>query len=300
MTKMKITKSKTLILVGVFITLFVVSSVGVQPIKTDAAEPVFTLVAKTNGGGVRPDYLNFLKQHLARIRINLDVIVQDWPTFVGELIAFRDFDICYVSLTGGGADPDFSGVYDENGSLNLFGYHTSMDWDDDKGTGLNEWYLRQGTLIVPPDSEERVQHYWTWQQYLMDKILPLAPTYSPREYVAYWSSLIGYNFTNGLLQSWGSMDWTQPHEEQLSTDEIVITDAAWSDLNPMFQDDSSSSFISNAILDPLIYYDADLSVWPHLAESYTMINDTWLRITARQGIPWGDDPDALFLSEEFD
>ncbi|MCK5045262.1 MAG: hypothetical protein KAS22_01705, partial [Candidatus Heimdallarchaeota archaeon] len=245
-------------------------------------------------------YLNFLKQHCARLGINIDVIIQDWPTFVGELIAFRDFDICYVELEGNGIDPDFTGVYDENGSLNLFGYHTSMDWDDDKGTGLNEWYLRQGTLIVPPDSEERVQHYWTWQQYLMDKILPLAPTYSPREYVAYWSSLIGYNFTNGLLQSWGSMDWTQPHEEQLSTDEFVITDAAWSDLNPMFQDDSSSSFISNAILDPLIYYDADLSVWPHLAENYTIINNTQIRITARQGVKWGKGPSDQFPDEFFD
>jgi len=237
---MKITKSKTLILVGVFITLFVVSSVGVKPIKTDAAEPVFTLVAKTNGGGVRPDYLNFLKQHLARIRINLDVIVQDWPTFVGELIAFRDFDVCYVSLTGGGADPDFTGVYDENGSLNLFGYHTSMDWDDDKGTGMNEWYMKQGTLIMPPDSEERVQHYWAWQQYFMDKICPMAPTFSPRGYSAQWGNLEGYNYTDGILQSWGKMDFVGSHQGQVSNDELVRVDAAWSDFNPLFQDDTSS------------------------------------------------------------
>ena len=299
-TKMKITKSKTLILVGVFITLFVFSSVGVQPIKTDAAEPVFTLVAKTNGGGVRPDYLNFLKQHLARIRINLDVIVQDWPTFVGELIAFRDFDICYVSLTGGGADPDFTGVYDENGSLNLFGYHTSMDWDEAKGTGLNEWYMKEGTLIMPPDSEERVQHYWAWQQYFMDKICPMAPTFSPRGYGAQWANLEGYNYTDGILQSWGKMDFDGTHAGQVNNDELVRVDAAWSDFNPLFQDDTSSSFISNAALDTLITYDADLSVWPNLAENYVMLNDTWLRITARQDIPWGEDPDGLFLAEEFD
>ncbi|NPE08699.1 MAG: hypothetical protein GNW80_10500 [Asgard group archaeon] len=297
---MKITKSKTLILVGVFITLFVFSSVGVQPIKTDAAEPVFSLVAKTNGGGVRPDYLNFLKQHLARIRINLDVIVQDWPTFVGELIAFRDFDVCYVSLTGGGADPDFTGVYDENASLNLFGYHTSMDWDDDKDTGLNEWYMKEGTLIMPPDSEERVQHYWAWQQYFMDKICPMAPTFSPTGYGAQWANLVGYNYTDGIVPSWGKMDFVGTHAGQVNADELVRVDAAWSDFNPLFQDDTSSSFISNAALDTLITYDADLSVWPNLAESYTMLNDTWLRITARQGIPWGDDPDGLFLSEEFD
>ena len=279
--------------------MFIASAVAVDPVQTDAVDSFFTLVAKTNSGGVRPDYLNFLKQHCARIGINVDVIVQDWPTFVGELIAFRNFDICYVALTGGGADPDFTGVYDENGSLNLFGYHTDMDFDPALGTGKNEWYMRQGNLIMPPDSEERVQHYWDWEQYLMDKILPCQPTFAPKSYVATWANLNGYNISDGVIQSWGKMSWTGTHSGQIRTDEIVITDAAWSDLNPLFQDDSSSSFISGATMDPLIYYDADLSVWPHLAESYAMLNDTTLQINARDGIKWGVDPDGLFTDEYF-
>ncbi|NHJ86133.1 MAG: hypothetical protein FK734_11775 [Asgard group archaeon] len=293
-------KVKSAILVGVVLSLFVIGTFGVQPVKTDAIDPFFTLVAKTNGGGVRPDYLNFLKQHLARIGINVDVIVQDWPTFVGELVAFRDFDLCYVALTGGGADPDFTGVYNENGSLNLFGYDTSMDYDEELGTGINEWYMREGNLIMPPDSEERVQHYWEWEQYLMDKICPLLPTFAPYNYVAQWNELEGYNFTNGIVQSWGKMYWDGTHTGQTNTDEFVINDAAWSDLNPLFQDDTSSSRISNAALDPLIWYDADLSVWPHLAESYTMIDDTHLRVTIRQGIKWADDPDGFFTNEYLD
>jgi ABC-type transport system substrate-binding protein len=296
---MKVNKVKSAILLGVMVSLFVVSSFAANPVKTDAVDPFFTLVFKTNGGGVRPDYGNFLRQHVARIGIDLNVIVQDWPTFVGELIAFRDFDICYVGLTGGGADPDFTGVYDENGSLNLFGYHTSMDYDEELGTGLNEWYMKQGTLIMPPDSEERVQHYWDWEQYMMDKICPLLPTFAPKAYIAEWSTLVGYNYTDGILQSFGKMYWSAAHTGQISTDELVITDAAWSDLNPLFQDDTSSSFISSATMDPLIWYDADLSVWPHLAESYTYINDTTIEIVARDGIEWGDDPDGLFPSEDF-
>jgi len=297
---MKVNKVKTTLLVGVIMTLFVASAMAVNPTKTDAIEPFFTLVFKTNGGGVRPDYGNFLKQHCARIGINIDVIVQDWPTFVGELIAFRDFDVCYVGLCGGGADPDFTGVYDENGSLNLFGYHTSMDWDVDKGTGLNEWYMKQGTLIMPPDSEERVQHYWAWQQYMMDKILPLAPTFSPLSYNAVWATLEGYNMSVGVLQSWGHMDWTSSHTGQVNTDEFVHRDAAWSDLNPLFQDDTSSSYISSATMDPLIWYDEDATVWPHLAESYVMLDDTTMQITVRQGIEWADDPDGFKTNQVFD
>ncbi len=295
---MKFSKAKTIVLVGTIIALFVASSIAVQPMNTDAIQPVFTLVAKTNGGGVRPDYLNFLKQHLARIGITVDVIVQDWPTFVYELIIYRDFDICYVGLQGGGADPDFTGVYDENGSLNLFGYDTSMDWDDELGTGKNEWYMKQGTVIMPPDSEERVEHYWEWQQYLMDEICPLQPTFAPKNYIALWGNLEGYNFSDGLVQSWGKMFWDGSHTGQQNPNEIVITDAAWSDLNPLFQDDTSSARISTATMDPLIWYDADLSVWPHLADSYEMINDTHLRIHVRDGIEW---PDAGgFTNQGFD
>ncbi|MHA1557372.1 MAG: ABC transporter substrate-binding protein, partial [Candidatus Heimdallarchaeota archaeon] len=87
---------------------------------------------------------------------------------------------------------------------------------------------------------------------------------------------------------------------QLDNTELVTTDAAWSDLNPLFQDDTSSSQISTATIDPLIYYDDDLSVHPHLAKSYTFINDTTIEIVCREGIKWQDDPDGLFLDEYFD
>lgn len=296
---MKVNKVKTTLLVGVILTLFVASAMAVNPTKTDAIDPFFTLVFKTNGGGFRPDYGNFLKQHCARIGIGIEIIVQDWPTFVGELIVFRDFDVCYVGLRGGGADPDFTDVYDENGSLNLFGYHTSMDWDDDLNNGINEWYMKQGNLIMPPDSEERIQHYWDWQQYLMDKILPLVPTFSPIADTAYWSNLVGYNVTEGVMQSWGKMDFVGSHAGQISTDELVTTGAAWSDLNPLFSDDTSSSDMSSRMMDPLLWYDADLTIWPHLATGWNRINDTWFRITLRDGIEWADDPDGLSTDEPF-
>jgi ABC-type transport system substrate-binding protein len=268
--------------------------------EVDSVHYNFTIVAKTNGGGTRPDILNILKQQLVPLGINLEVIVQDWPTFVGELIAHRDFDLCYVSLTGGGADPDFTGVYDENGSLNLFGYHTSMDWDEELGTGKNQWYIEEGTQIMPPNSEERIQHYWEWQDYFMDKICPLIPTFSPKVYSAQWTTLVGYDLADGILQSWGKMGWSATHPGQVSTNEVVIADAAWSDLNPFFQDDSSSSFISSACMDPLIWFDEDLSAWPHVAESFDMINDTLIRIVVRDGIKWAPDPDGLFTDEYVD
>ncbi len=263
--------------------------------------PYFTLVFKTNGGGVRPDYGYLLRDQLARIGINLEVIIQDWPTFIGELLVFRDFDICYVDLTGGSINPpEYSGLYEVGSALNLFGYDPSLDWDEELGMGKNEWYLRYGETMMPPNSEERIQHYWEWEDYLMDKILPMQPAFTPKTYKAYWANLKGYNYSQGLLQSWGMMSWDGSHTGQLRTDEIVINDYSWDDLMPFFYYDSASNFIVRACYDPLIWYDEDLSVWPHLAESFEMINDTLVRITARQGIKWQNDSSELFTDEYFD
>jgi len=284
-----------------FVLILCVSSMVVSaiPIVEGKQEMYFTLVAKSTSGA-RADYLMLVKQQIARIGIDLDVIIQDWATFIGELIAFRNFDLVYMGFTGGGLDPDFTGVYNENGSLNLFGYHTDMDYDSALGTGKNEWYMRQGTLIMPPNSEERIQHYWEWEQYMMDEILPLKPMFAPKDYTAYWSNLQGYDSNVGLLQSWGKMNWTSSHAGQTSTDEVVIADAVWSDLNPLYQDDSSSSFISSATMDPLIWFDNDSSAWPHLAKSWVHLNDTYVRITLREGVKWQSDPDGNFTDEYFD
>ncbi|MBK5114831.1 MAG: hypothetical protein KGD59_11675 [Candidatus Heimdallarchaeota archaeon] len=289
--------TKRVIFIGLTIVICCSNIALISTTKVDSFEPFFTLTAKSYGGGVRPDYLNLLRDNLRRINIELDIQLLGWWDFFGY--PYWGADIFYVSLSGSGGDPDFTGVYNENGSLNLFGYHTSMDWDDCLG-GINEWYMRQGTQIMPPDSEERIQHYWEWEDYLMDKICPMLPTFTMKSYMAQWSNLEGYNYAKGILQSWGQMDWIGSHMGQVSTDELVISDGAWSDHNPLYQDDSASAFISGAIMDPLIWFDNDLSVWPHLAESYEMLNDTHLRIKVREDIKWQLDPDGLYPNEYLD
>ncbi len=225
--------------------------------KIESIDPYFTLVFKTNSGGVRPDYGYKLQEQLELVGINLTVIVQDWPTFVAKLIIFRDFDLFYVCLQGGGKSPDYTGIYDENGSLNLFGYSTDMDYHHDFGTGINQWYMDFGNLMIPSDSANRIQHYWDWEQYMMNNILPLQSTFTPYYYTANWANLDGYDVQNDLIQSWGKMSWNGAHSEQASLNEIVYSDGPWSDLNLLFQDDAASARISKATLDPLIWYDSD-------------------------------------------
>jgi len=300
--KKTVKKEKVRIIKGLIIAIFIINSVICQqpPTVKTIILPFFTLVAKTFRGGNGYDYLNFLRQHLARIGIDVIIIIQDWPTFISELIVFKDFDICYVDFSGVGADLDFTGIYNENDSLNLFGYDTSMDWDEDLGTGLNEWYLEQGILIMPPYSAERVQHYWNWEQYLMDKICPIIPGFISKTYISSWSNLKGYNYSSGIRQSWGKLSFDGSHRGQLNTNELVICDFAWSELNPLFQDDNASEYISDACLDNLIWCDNDRSIWPNLADSYTYLNDTTIQIHIRNDIKWAEDPEGLFPDEKLD
>ncbi|MHA1211230.1 MAG: hypothetical protein ACTSSH_02100 [Candidatus Heimdallarchaeota archaeon] len=275
-----------------------------QVINFASKDPVdwsFNLSAMTNYdlGSIRPEYLRYLQEDLAEIGIGIDLDLVDWPTFVGELIAYYGFDMCYIDLTAKVLDPDMTGIYDQDGSLNFFGYDTTMDYEPGLGTGRNEWYLEQGKLIMPPDSEARIQHYWDWQQYLMDDILPHVPGFTPKSFDASWDNLNGYNMTDGILQSFGKMSWSGTHVGQISTSEIVMTTQNWTDLNPLFQKDSDS-FLSSLILDPLLWEDTDLSVWPHLAESYTYLNATTIEISIREDIKWQTDPDGLFTDEYLD
>jgi len=283
----------------ILLSIVFIGNISLCPNVNSSIQSFFTLRAIITGG-IITDYYNKISQQLNEIGIDLDIAVMDWTNFIDQLLYERNFDIIYFGLSGGLLDPDFTGIYNENGSLNLFGYDTSMDWDDDLNTGINEWYMKQGTLIMPLDSEERVQHYWDWEQYLMDKICPMLPMYNHNDYIAYWANLNGYNHSKGLLQSWGGMFWNEKHLGQNSTDEILISDAPWSDLNPLFQDDASSSFISNAVMDPLLWIDSDMSIWPHLAKNFIFINDTTLEITTREGIKWNADFEGNFSNEYFD
>jgi ABC-type transport system substrate-binding protein len=236
---------------------------------------------------------------LRRIGIEVIPISIDWGPFLDELFIHYDFDLCYFDFYSQEADPDWSKVYSENGSFNFFGYNTSMDWNEELGTGKNEWYLQQGKLFMPPWSEERIQHYWEWEQYLMDEILPLLPTYLPISYTATWSNLEGYETSEGLKTNWGKLSWEGLHEGQENASEIAITRNFNENLNPINRFWSKNS-IPFYIFDGLITYDADINFYPHLAYDWTFLNNTHLRMTLREKIKWQTDLEGLFPDEYFD
>jgi len=184
-------------------------------------------------------------------------------------------------------DPDYSFLYSENGTLNVFSYNTAMDFDPTKGTGINEWYLQQGRMIFPPNSQERIDHYRSWQDYLMDKICPVLPTLSSSSFSANWNNLENYHYNKSLLKNWGDLEWDGLHTGQNNTDELVLSSWEWDDdHNPLTMNISEHSSFPDKCLEPLFCMDDDRTIWPQLAQSFTYLNATTLEITTREGIYW--------------
>ncbi|MHA1210970.1 MAG: hypothetical protein ACTSSH_00785, partial [Candidatus Heimdallarchaeota archaeon] len=275
------------------ITLLSISLTQNEPIKADSYN--FTLIAKCRDDTVGIDYLQLVAEQLRELKIKLEIE----PTVPGDFVDNNYFDLVYVSTSEGGPIFDYSNIFSENGSQNILGYQTNLDWDAELGTGENEWYLKTGSEMIPPNSTERINHYWEWEQYMMDKICPLLPTSISQSWSAYWSNLQEFSRTNGLHQSWGKMYWRDDndlHIGQANRRDINIADAFWQDLNPLFQNDSASEFVSDLVLDPLVWYDSDYYVRPHLATSLNHINDTHVRINIREGITWQNDTNDEYVN----
>ncbi len=257
-------KKKTAIIALLILTSFVVSS-AIMP-TTQGQVVLANLVFKTNGGGTRPDYGLFIAQYLRDIGIYVEVKVQEWSVFVGELIATHDYDLGCVALTGGGATPEARSVYTEEGSLNLFQLDQLIPYG-------NESEQMQDLGVTIADLDERQQLYYDWQQLMMDKIVPLLPLFSPRFYTAVWSNTKGYDMRWGFEASSPYMSYDGLHEGQDSADEFNNRDAMWSELNPLFSDDTSSTWIYGLTADSLLRWS------PDNAPLKTGLIDDWEQIT---------------------
>ena len=151
--------------------------------KTESIDPFFTLVAKCFTP-TQMDIMLLIKQQIARVGINLDVIKVDMPD--DDTTKIRNYDLTIMEFNNETIvdfeqyqinDPFFADFYSENGSINVSGYDTGIDWDEELGTGKNEWFIQTGLQLTPNDSQERINLCWEWQHYMMDKILPCLPLF---------------------------------------------------------------------------------------------------------------------------
>ncbi len=240
----------------------------------------FEIELVTNGGGVRPDYCLLIAQQLREIGIKVNVKVLEWTVYVGILITTHDFEMNVIGLSGGGASPDLRDIYSEEGSLNMFGIDTIMPYGSE-----SEQMQIEGVTIT--DLALRQQHYYDWQQLMMDKIIPLVPLFSPRLYVATWSNLNGYSYPWGTVDSLPYMEFDGLHIGQDSLTEFKIADANWRDLNPLHSDDTSSSFVHSLMTEPIVGWSPDLiPLKTSLVTDWEQIDEFHYKFSMRDGVYW--------------
>lgn len=264
---------------------------------SEAEEPFFTLVLKMRNYGTYQNMALEMALMLKDIGINLDITFLDYVDYVQELVVYKDFDIFFLSTRTDPQNPDMSDFFAEDGAMNFVNYASTLDYNETLSMGKNQWLLEEGKTFVPPNSEERIQHYWQWQEYLMTKINPALFVLTPQSYVVHWAELEGYDIEEGLLESWGKMSWKTAHTNQTSQEELVLRYYPCENMNPLFQ--SYEEIISSAILDPLVWCGTDNKIYSHLASTWTHINNTQVRFTIHEDIPWQPDVEGNFTMEYF-
>ncbi len=270
---------------AVYLTLFILANLLItsgfnSTVTVKGSEPIANLVFKTNGGGVRPDYGLFIAQYLRDIGIEVDVKIEEWSVFVGTLILTHDYDIGMVSLSGGGASPDMRDSYTTDGSLNCY----QLDREIPYG---NESENMQDIGVTITDLAERQQWYYDWQELMMDKIVPILPLYAPRSYVGIWANTEGYDGRWGIVDSLPYMSYDGYHDGQVSLNEFNLADANWRELNPLFSDDTSSSFIWSLMSEPVVQFSPDLApLKTGLVEDWEQVDEFHWKFYMRDDIYW--------------
>ncbi|MHA1115161.1 MAG: ABC transporter substrate-binding protein [Candidatus Heimdallarchaeaceae archaeon] len=235
--------NKKVLLSFLITTLFLTVTISGEN-ETSIQDYFFELDYQTNSREYSIDYWFYCVQYLKEIGIKLNLKPAEFHIFFGTITETYDCDLAFADLAGY-EDLDLKEVFGENGSRNMFGINTKIPYGAE-----NEEMLEEGDLIM--DLEERQQHYYEWQQLIMDKILPMLPFFSPRSYVATWATLDGYNSEWGVVDSLPYMEFTSLHEGQVSTEEFYDSDPKWTELNPLLQDDEASYYISSLVMEPLM------------------------------------------------
>ena len=261
------------------ILLFLVLSSNSLSTASTNNEPIAYLILHTNGGGVRPDYGLYIAQYLRDLGIEVEVKVEEWGWGWNPFLD-SNWDLGIFQISGGGNIPDMRDLYTQDGSLNVFRLSSDIPY-------YNESEQMQNLGVTITNLVERQQLYYNFQQLMMDKILPMLPLFSSYSYQGTWSNTLGFNPRWGIIDSLPYMSYNGFHSGQTSLTEFNLADANWRELNPLFTDDTSSSFIWDLISEPLLHFSTNMvPMNTGIINSWSQINDTHYKFNIRENIFW--------------
>ncbi|MHA2255773.1 MAG: hypothetical protein ACXAAM_06865, partial [Candidatus Heimdallarchaeaceae archaeon] len=240
----------------------------------------FSLVAKTIGGGVKPDYLLIAANHLKEIGIDIEVKVEEWSLFVGDLFNIDNCDIFLRKIKFQYNDPDPSAFFSENGMFKDISLYSEVPY-----VHTSEALLKSGLLLTDLDLRKSI--YDMWQDLFMDKILAMFPLFSRHTYEVVWSNTQGYYPNWGLINSLPYMRFDQLHNGQNSLNVFKLAAGNWRDLNPLKCTDTASIFLTNLISEPLIQINSGIGPSTFgLIDYWEQIDPNLYKFHIRNGVYW--------------
>ena len=262
----------------IFISCLIIFSSFNLGTKGEGATAIANLVFKMDGGGTRPDVGMFIAQYLRNIGIEVEVRIVEWAIFVGTLLLTHDYDIGIVGYTPDFNTPDCRKMFTEEGALNIFGLGSDIPY-------VNESEEIQDLAAQTIDIETRQQLYYTWQNSMMDHIVPILPLYTSRWYSAYWSNIKGIQSGWGFKDNLPYMYYDGYHTGQVSLDEYNFAGYNWIELNPLFIDDNPSWAILKFLTEPLVLLGSDFQPSKNgVINDWEQINETHLKFEIREDV----------------
>ena len=243
---------------------------------------------------VRPEAARLISQAARQVGFAIEATPQDYNLGIQKVIKEHDFDLFLVRLTGQSVriDPDVF-IHKVNHSSN----HRSggFNWTGYRNARVDELAAAQQVEMDPAKRQEMVHE----AQVLIAQDQPQNAIVYPAMTNAYRSDRLA-NLTPQMGEGIGSL-WTDISMTVIEGDGYVRTGATTplKNLNPIAANDATEFKELRMIYDSLFQVDPGGKVVPWAAESHTIVDETTIEVTIRDGMKWHDGPPVTAADVKF-
>ncbi len=265
-----------------FLVIFVISLIFTFPnnLATANSNPIASLNYLTLEGTIGNVYGEMIATYLAPLGIELNILNVSWEEYNEMLLHNDTWDLAYTVINTDIKDADLSQYYSSLGSRNFFRLNNNTPEEI-----INEAFLFQGTSIS--DLNTRQSHYYDWQVFINELIVPIKPMFAPRKYEGSWSNIIGWDNRWGIVNSLPYMSCGSLHTGQTNTSELNDANYKWLNLQPLNQTDMASKYMSSFISEPLLVFSPDFApLKTGIINDWDQINASHYKFYLRSNVYW--------------
>jgi ABC-type transport system substrate-binding protein len=179
----------------ILLFIFMIFSQTVIYVTSDETEPLATLELIVYSD----THLKFGKEIAEQLAlIGLEILVEQIEGEIEYELKLKtgNYDLAMVTFTETTTDPDLSHIYAPEGLYNYFGINTIIPYGN-----ISKTLLDEGIFIT--NITEKQNHYYEWQEIIVDKIIPILPFFSltgRNEDLPYSYDLLAFNLESSF---WG-------------------------------------------------------------------------------------------------